>query len=306
MVLNNSRRLEKAVLKTLSYHNLFHYPLKQKEIKRLLIKYSLAGDDLSKILAGLIKKGKVDKEDDLFFLKGRQAIVMIRKKRLKPSLKKEKIAQEMVNIIKAVPFVKGIALTGGLAMLNSNKNDDIDLFIITKKNTLWLTRLLLLAILTVLKKRPRIGKNKKNLKDKICANLFLEEDALKIRKQQQNLFIAHEIAQMKVLVNRGDILQTFLQENIWVKSYLPNFLNNQTSKKETVAKRNSNFLKKQDDNVVVGLVKILNQFAFSWQEKILQKKKKQIKQVTLKTAFLVNKNQGQMILQKYGKALKKI
>jgi hypothetical protein len=117
-----------------------------------------------------------------------------------------------------------------LAMNNSSKDDDIDLMIITSSNRLWLTRLIITLWLDLLGKRRRPGNIKykilnikyKKYKNKICLNMWLDETVLKLNKNKQNLFTAHELVQMKLIFNRDYTYEKFLSSNEWVRKYLPN------------------------------------------------------------------------------------
>jgi len=51
-------------------------------------------------------------------------------------------------------------------------------------------------------------------------NLFLEENHLKIGPE--NLFLAHEVCQMKPIFNKEGTYEKFFGENKWVFKFLPN------------------------------------------------------------------------------------
>jgi len=108
-----------------------------------------------------------------------------------------------------------------LAMENSNENDDIDLLIITSKSRLWLTRFLTVILLELVANRRHPAD--KEVKDKICLNMFLDEGHLEVPKKEQDLFSAHEVCQLKVLWDKNGIYQKFLKANLWSKKFLPNW-----------------------------------------------------------------------------------
>lgn len=114
-----------------------------------------------------------------------------------------------------------VAVTGNLAMDNAEKNDDIDLLIVTARKRLWLTRLLTNFLVEIVANRRR--PNDKEVKDKICLNMFLTEDHLKIPLKEQNLFTAHEVCQLKLLWQRKNSYQKFIQKNLWSQKFLPNW-----------------------------------------------------------------------------------
>ena len=211
--------LKKAVLSTLAYADIFDYPLKKEEIWRFLlsdIRYQIL--DVSK---GLKELPEVSQKNNFYFLKEREHLVLLRKKRERWSRKKLKIAKQVARCLKLIPTIKMVAVTGALAMENSNENDDIDLLIITSKSRLWLTRLLAVLLVELIAKRRHPAD--KEVKDKICLNMFLDEGHLEVPKKEQDLFSSHEVCQLKVLWDKNGIYQKFLKANLWSKKFLPNW-----------------------------------------------------------------------------------
>ncbi|MEK7565854.1 MAG: nucleotidyltransferase domain-containing protein [Patescibacteria group bacterium] len=137
---------------------------------------------------------------------------------LHPNLSKKKsyaqikttIAQKIIKNFISLPFVEAIFLTGDIATGICTKDSDIDLMIVTKPHTLWLTRLLLVWYL----------KNKKIYKNLICPNIFLDAEHLQIK--EHNLYTAHEVLQARCLFDRNNIESKWLKLNSWTKNYLPN------------------------------------------------------------------------------------
>ena len=146
---------------------------------------------------------------------------------LKQEISKNKIdkATQIANLLSKIPSIKLICATGSIAIDNADKNADLDLFMVTSTDTLWLTRPLVFLILKVLRRR-RSAKltehNSKKVKDKVCDNLWLDESALKIPQKKRNLYTAHEVLQAKTLFDRGGYYQKFIQANSWTKTYLAN------------------------------------------------------------------------------------
>jgi hypothetical protein len=210
--------LESSILKTLVYSDRFNYPLKKDEIWKWLVEKSTK-EKVMDALERLVVAKAIGKENEYFFLPGKAETVNLRLKREKISRKKLLIVQRSVKKLKAIPFIKFIGLTGALSMNNADENDDIDLLIITAKDTLWLIRILIWLICPICQIRRRKPKDQE-VKDKICFNLFLDEAELEIK--EKNLFIAHEICQVKPLLNKDNTYEKFLFTNSWVDKYLPN------------------------------------------------------------------------------------
>lgn len=105
-------------------------------------------------------------------------------------------------------------------MDNSPKHDDIDFMIITSPNTLWLTRLLVIVLLNKSRRPKQLPEHSSpKVSDKICDNLYLDTNNLKINNK--NLYTAHEILQAKCIFDRSGVHRRFLESNSWVKNYLP-------------------------------------------------------------------------------------
>ena len=131
-------------------------------------------------------------------------------------------AKQNLSQIAMLPFVRLLGITGSVSANNAKKNDDIDIFIITAPHTLWITRPLILLYLEIKGIRRRRGTPLNDQKDLICPNLWLDSTNLKINKQDQNLYTAHEVLQAKPLFDKSQTYQHFLKTNIWVKRFLGN------------------------------------------------------------------------------------
>jgi hypothetical protein len=276
-----------SILKTLLYSDIFNYPLKKEEIWRYLI----ANKEDAKLIedSQLQKIKKVAYKDGFYFLKGKDKIVSLRKKREKESLKKLVKAKKVIEKIFLIPTVKFIGISGNLAANNAGKKDDIDLFIVTKKDTIWLTRFLIVIVLRLLKVYRRRGE--RNVKDKFCCNMFLDEEALPFDKNQQDLFTARELAQLKPIKDRGDVYNNLILSNKWLFTFLPNSFNGKVVKKEVNKKKASAFLR-----VINGLAKI--------PQLIYMKKHKTNEEVSDKKLAFHPKNNRDFVLKSYKEKLK--
>ncbi len=146
------------------------------------------------------------------------------------SVKKVVIAKRAAKILSFIPTIKMVAVTGALAMENANEEADIDLMIITSKDTLWTTRLFTLLLLDILG-IPRRKYGDRNQKNKLCLNIWLDENNLAWRKR--NMFTAHEIAQIKPLVNKEETYEKFISKNKWITDYWPNAVKVQSYSRQT-------------------------------------------------------------------------
>ena len=212
-------KVEKAIIKTLCYADVFDYPLKLEEIWKRLVEFRIQNSEFRNKLKDP-KLELIKGKDGYYFLKGRKEIVDLRKKREKFSREKLKIADKVLNIFKIIPSVKLVGITGALAVNNVEEDDDIDLFIITSRNSLWTTRFLVTLFAELMRRRRHPGDV--DVSNKICLNMFADEDHLAVPKEEQDLFSAHEVVQMKLLWERDNTYYRLLRANDWVRKYLPN------------------------------------------------------------------------------------
>ena len=219
--------MEKAVLKTLIYSDIFDYPLNLSEIHKWLIG-PLAGRaerkvtprEIEKVLKILVKKRKIKSEKNYFYLYKSKGIVLKRKRRHKQSEIYKGRVKIIAHMLKIIPWIKLVGISGGLSMENADKKDDIDLILVTSKNRLWLSRLLTLCFLNILGQRRKV--DQKDVAGKICCNIILEEDNLE--QNRKDLYTAHEVLQMKPFMVRDGIYSKYLTDNDWVFKFLPNWV----------------------------------------------------------------------------------
>ena len=204
--------LENAEIMSVSYHDLFDFPLtfadliRWKPTKDLSLKQS---------------DNHVVYQDGYFFLSKRKGLIYKRSLRERISVKKLEIAKKASSILSKIPSVLMVAVTGSLAMENAGDDSDIDLLLITKKNTLWTTRMFSYLILKVFGFDLRKSGDK-NQKDKLCLNMWMDETDLVWKGNDRNLYTAHEIAQVLPLINKYKTYERFLYKNKWILRYWPN------------------------------------------------------------------------------------
>lgn len=213
--------LQKAILRTVAYSDVFDYAPKGWEIHKWLINYKTNLHDVERGLKQLVEKGLLVSKNDLYALDGRSSLFKIRKTREENSAEFLKTAHQVSTFLKLIPWIKMVGVSGGLARKNVDWTDDIDLFIVTEKYRIWSVRLLTLLILSVLGIRRKSSQNSQNAAGRICVNLLLEEDRL--IQDNRSIYIAHEVLQMAPLWQKANIYTKYLSDNEWALDMLPNW-----------------------------------------------------------------------------------
>lgn len=201
--------LEMAIVHTVAYADVFDYPLTPEEIHRYL-EAPASLQQVHCLLAdgGLIPDRLVQIEG-FITLPGREGIVYTRRQRAERAAQLWPLAIRYARLIAELPFVRMVALTGSLAMDNADARSDLDYFVVTAVDRLWLCRALILPLVRWAARRGNV----------ICPNYFLSERALSL--EQRDLFMARELAQMTPLFGL-DVYERVRELNAWSATFLPN------------------------------------------------------------------------------------
>ncbi len=206
-------------LLSIIYHDIFDYPLTARE----LIKWETNINQKLKILpaGGHGKSQNINYKDGYYFLRGRGELVAMRLNRNKIAKRKMTIAKSAARIIGLIPTIRFVGVTGALAMENTTEASDIDLLLITSADTLWLTRPFVYLLLGLSGFKIRHF-GEPNEKDRLCLNMWLDEDSLVWPVKLRSIYSAHEFGQLLPLVNKNNTYEHLMYKNKWLKDYWPN------------------------------------------------------------------------------------
>src|SRR6266496_291655 len=118
----NSENILHAVFRALAYADVFEYPLTLEEVYRYLQLKPTSAEDVARTLAD---ESLFTQVGDYFTLRGRDGIVQTRERRAAVAAKLWSKAANYGRIIAALPFVRMVAVTGSLAMSNTDEGKDV-------------------------------------------------------------------------------------------------------------------------------------------------------------------------------------
>ncbi len=221
--MNTSESLQRSIKSTLTYFDLADYPLTKEELFVFLWEppQISRGDFLEFLNNTNGALSFFETKNGYYFLPGREAIIETRQRRLLISEKKLRIARRAVKIIRSVPFLKAVFVCNTVGSEQASVDSDIDVFIITAKDRIWITRLFVTFLLSLF----RLRRVKDNIKDKICLSFYVTEDHLDLSGQRvadDDIHFAFWINQMLPIYDPENYYAQFLQANSWTKKYLPN------------------------------------------------------------------------------------
>lgn len=167
----NIDNLEKSVYYTLKYFYLFHYPLNFEKLKIYLLK-NQKKENL-KNEKQLQKFNFLYKKNDKYFLKDKEYENNIKEYETEIQNTLEKV-KKYFWIFRFIPYIKSVFICNNFGFGIKRKNSDIDLFIITQKNRIWISRLITTFIFHIL----QIRRHKNKIKNRFCLSFYATEDNL--------------------------------------------------------------------------------------------------------------------------------
>lgn len=203
-------RINKDILATLTYFNMFDYPLRKSEIFSFLSHCDNFAE-FDRVLNNLTNDSVVFKLGDFYSLQDNHLIAERRIKGNEKAARMLKKAGKVAAVISSFPYVKGVAISGSLSKHFADETADVDFFIITTANRLWIAR----TILHLFKKITFLFK----MQDLFCMNYFIDEAEPCII--EKNLYTAMEIATVLPLYGKN-VFDEFYEANIWTRIFFPN------------------------------------------------------------------------------------
>ncbi len=216
MTTSKLSELDFLVLQTLAYSSCFNFALTAEEvIKRLPYseKFKFSRQKIRNSLKKLLQQSLLQSDNQYFYLAKRD--LQNRQQKSKHFELKHAEVAKFVALAKQIPFIRAVVLTGSTAVNNAGRSDDLDFMIITRRNTLWLTRMLLIVLTKLKGKRPL-----RHASNAWCFNLLLDEGDLSLTRERHSLYEAYEILQMQFVLDRGELERAFLDANSWLRGQL--------------------------------------------------------------------------------------
>lgn len=203
---------ENSILKVLAWFDLFNYPLTLAEI-HFFLDQPLTQEKLNAQLQKLEERHIVYRPGGFYSLQSDEALAARRNKGNQRAGKLLVIAHRVARLLYHFPYVRGIGISGSLSKNFADEKSDIDLFIITSSNRLWIAR----TMMYFLRKLSFLG----GWQHWFCMNYYIDEDALNIK--EQNIFTATELITLIPVCGNG-VFSRFYNENSWAKNHYSNYI----------------------------------------------------------------------------------
>lgn len=207
--------LPECIRSTLCFFDLFDYPLTFEELRYYLLCSRNYKDE--EIHEALQNCDSIVFRDGFYCLKGSDGHVNSRKVRAVIADEYNKKLRRFLPFIRLIPFVRMIAVCNTLAIGCPTAKSDIDLFIISKKNRIFIVRTLTTILFHVL----GVRRHGEKVAGRFCLSFFISEEKMNLidlLKGKDDVYFMYWFRTLRPLYG----LETFkklLQSNEWLKSY---------------------------------------------------------------------------------------
>ncbi|MEQ8423353.1 MAG: hypothetical protein RIA63_01495, partial [Cyclobacteriaceae bacterium] len=135
--------VSQSILKTLLYFDIFDYPLESQEVYKFLQTNHVTEKIVEEKLYGLANAGLTFRFGKFFSLHNKPALIDRRVNGNNEAVRYMDLAHQQACLIQKFPFVKAVLASGSLSKGYMDDTCDLDFFIITQSNRLWIARTLL-------------------------------------------------------------------------------------------------------------------------------------------------------------------
>jgi hypothetical protein len=200
------------ILHTLAYFDIFRYPLTGAEINMF------HGDltdqtTIDKALDTLKNEGAVFSNGSFYALHNNPFLFERRIKGNREAKKLLVLAGKVGRFLYRFPFVRGVGISGSLSKQFAEADADLDFFIITSPNRVWVAR----TFLHILKKCSFLFRRQ----HWFCMNYFVSTTSQVIA--EKNIFTATEVVTLLPVCGKKTFVDFFMA-NDWAYNYYPNML----------------------------------------------------------------------------------
>ncbi len=216
-----NKQLEKSIIQTLAYFDYFNHPLTANELFHFLwCPPSISHVSFLKELDSM-ESSNIEFSSGFYYLSNRSEIVDIRRSKTADNDYKNEKAKKAVKKLRWVPFVRSVFLCNNTSFEMSSPKSDIDVVIIIKEGRMWIGRLLVTIILSILQMR----RTKKKTTNRVCLSFYASGKSLDfsdLKITETDIGLIFWIMQFVAIYDPHNTLQDIFNINSWIKPYLPN------------------------------------------------------------------------------------
>lgn len=127
------------------------------------------------------------------------------------------LVQKYLRFLSFVPFLRFVGVCNNLSFGSVDSKSDIDLFIIAKKNRLFIVRSFVTFLLHIL----GVRRHGKKVSGRFCLSFFVDDNYLELRKIaiKNDIYLAFWIKNMQAVIDDG-VSVSFFNLNNWISEFI--------------------------------------------------------------------------------------
>lgn len=203
----------RALIETMTFFDIFDFALTREELCDYILYEKWTLSELNEFANH--EEFLLETHSHVFF-RGRSHITKTRKIKELEARKLYKKAKKYVKYMQMLPFVRCVALCNSLAFYDADKDSDIDLFIITERNRLFIAR----AFVWIFTQLLGIRRHGKKIKGRFCLSFIISRDDLNLEKIliKNDIYLLFWIRLMRPLIGQ-EVYREFIKANSWIHNY---------------------------------------------------------------------------------------
>ncbi len=209
----NDYSMKESLVKTMVFFDIFDFALTKEE----LCDYKLDKKSTLKELQDFIDHQEfVLESNNYVFLKGRSITLKIRKDKETRAHKLIRKAKKYIKWMQILPFIRTVAICNSLSFYDAEKGSDIDLFIISEQNRLYLARTFSWIFMQIL----GIRRHGSKISGRFCLSFMISKDNLDLNsiKKEDDIYLTFWTRLLRPLLGQ-DTYREFIKANIWLNKY---------------------------------------------------------------------------------------
>lgn len=217
--------LDQSIFDTIRFFDLYEMPVTATQVWEYLVvsqseyTHHPGLQEVQRALASSAWLAEIiDTKWGYYFLAGKDYLVRLRLMRHAISQHKWKVVLQCASLLAWVPFVRGLAGSGSLAVDNTRQSSDLDILVIAQQGRIWTTRLLLLFVSGLLGRRRK--HYDRSAPDMLCLNHYIAEGSISVSSEIQNVAMAMQYASLVPIYNDYAV-RKFTQRNaFWIDQHV--------------------------------------------------------------------------------------
>lgn len=213
--------LEQSILATLAYFDIAELPLTSIEVWINLYRRDDGYPDVLATLDHLVASRRAESRNGFFTLPGRTDLIEERQRRIVTSQALWRRVMRGGAIMRWAPFIEWIAVCNRLALDNTTPSSDIDLLISVRNDRIWMTRLLVTAMMSIM----RFRRHGQKIAGRICLSFYVTPAAYDFRSHSigpEDVHFRYWASQLVPIIGQSSF-DLFWDRNVdWIQECIPN------------------------------------------------------------------------------------